>query len=118
MRLARPRFLALLALLLLPGCKVDSWVASWMIEPLEETRLAPVPLRAHRRIPPRSHETVLRGDAQLLREVFRVVLLREPANAGEFNAYLSPIAQGGSIEGVYNGIVYSGSYKQLEETAP
>jgi hypothetical protein len=63
-------------------------------------------------------ETELQGKAQLLHEMFRVVLLREPMGETEFMDFLSPLAQGGSLEGIYNGFVHSDRYLALEEHAP
>jgi hypothetical protein len=63
-------------------------------------------------------EAELQAKAQLLHEMFRVVLLREPVSENEFLDYLNPLAQGGSLEGVYNGFVHSDRYRALEENSP
>jgi hypothetical protein len=51
----------------------------------------------------------------LLHEMFQVVLLREPTGSGEFNSLWSPLVQGASIEGIYNGFVHSSRYSDLEQ---
>jgi hypothetical protein len=58
----------------------------------------------------------LREDAQLLHEMFQVVLLREPFGPDEFGAYVNSLSQGGSLEGIYNGFVNSEQYHKLEDT--
>jgi hypothetical protein len=55
-------------------------------------------------------------NTQLLREMFEVVLLREPYGAEEFGAYVNTLSQGGSLEGIYNGFVNSEQYHKLEQT--
>jgi hypothetical protein len=67
---------------------------------------------------PSGAETELQAKAQLLHEMFRVVLLREPMGENEFMEFLNPLAQGGSLEGIYNGFVHSDRYLALEEHAP
>jgi hypothetical protein len=56
-----------------------------------------------------------RSNAELLHEVFRVVLLREPATPGEFGTLLGSLNQGASFEGIYNGMTHSDSYRSLEQ---
>jgi hypothetical protein len=53
---------------------------------------------------------------QLLHEMFQVVLLREPYGPEEFGMYVNTLSQGGSLEGIYNGIVNSDYYHKLEGT--
>lgn len=58
---------------------------------------------------------------ELLREVFSIVLVRDPmspsANAGyraQFVGLLHTLNQGASLEGVYNGLTHSSAYRELE----
>lgn len=51
----------------------------------------------------------------MLHEMFEVVLLREPVGSGEFDSLWSPLLQGASVEGVYNGFVHSSHYQELEQ---
>lgn len=51
----------------------------------------------------------------LLHEMFEVVLLREPLGNGEFDSLWNPLLQGASIEGIYNGLVHSSRYLDLEQ---
>ncbi len=54
--------------------------------------------------------------SQLLHEMFQVVLLREPYGPEEFGIYVNTLSQGGSLEGIYNGMVNSEQYHKLENT--
>lgn len=106
---------------------MHSWILGWMPwKTAPAARPGGVILRRGARLltvgssraaPTAPDPATLKQDAQLLREVFHVVLLREPASSREFDAFMGPIAQGGSIEGTYNGIVNSTFYHNLEERA-
>jgi len=52
---------------------------------------------------------------KILDEMVRVVFLREPLSSKEFAGLLDVLNQGASFEGVYNGLVHSVEYRQLEE---
>jgi hypothetical protein len=56
-----------------------------------------------------------RNNGELLHEVFRVVLMREPAQQDGFPALLASLNQGSSFEGIYNGMTHSDIYRGLEE---
>lgn len=121
----------------LEGCELR--VHSWLADQLAQREPRPLPSAKHEQAkaaaPSRDHRRVrsvaqqkapalpaipaqqLKEDAQLLREVFRVVLLRDPSSPEEFNDILSALAQGGTIEGAYNGMVSSESYHALEAQA-
>lgn len=56
--------------------------------------------------------------AELLSEVFRVVLGVDPSRAPELYAgLLGSLIQGASLEGVYNGLVHSAEYREIERAA-
>jgi hypothetical protein len=55
-----------------------------------------------------------RAKAELLREVMAVTFMKEPSNRAEFKSYLSVLAQGGSLEGIYNGFTHASGYRELE----
>lgn len=55
-----------------------------------------------------------RANAELLRELFLVVLNRTPKNRAQFGNWLDTLNQGASLEGVYNGFVSSEYYRKLE----
>lgn len=57
-----------------------------------------------------------KANAELLNEVYRVVLLREPSK-GEFGSLVDTLNQGASIEGLYNGFTHSTAYRRLEAGA-
>jgi hypothetical protein len=54
---------------------------------------------------------------ELFYEVFKVVIQQEP-NAEIFSGYVNVLNQGASLEGVYNGLVHSSAYRQLEIRSP
>ena len=54
---------------------------------------------------------------QILKEMYRVVFLRETAGPAEYGALLSVLGQGASFEGVYNGLVANSEYRKLEAEA-
>lgn len=55
-------------------------------------------------------------NAEILQEMFRVVLLRDPKDRAEFGSYVDTLNQGASLEGVYNGYTHSNDYRKLELT--
>lgn len=118
-------FIPVIALVLpvlasLSGCRMElhSWVADWLSAG-RAPAMASAGLRSPSPSPSKaaqvSSDRLLRQDAQLLREMFHVVLLRDPSSVEEFGYFMGPITQGGSIEGTYNGIVNSDMYHRLEE---
>lgn len=54
-------------------------------------------------------------NAAYLKELFKVVLLRDLRNQEEFDKFMNVMDQGGSYEGIYNGLVYSQEYKDKEK---
>lgn len=77
-----------------------------------------VPQSQIKKAPPPQNveEKKLYESSQLLHEMFQVVLLREPYGPEEFGIYVNTLSQGGSLEGIYNGIVNSDQYHKLEST--
>lgn len=56
-------------------------------------------------------------NAELLNEMFRVVLLRDPASTTEFGSLVDTLNQGASFEGIYNGFTHSHAFRKLEFTS-
>src|SRR4051794_9299896 len=56
-----------------------------------------------------------KANAEILHEIFQVVFMHEPENHAEFGNWVDTLNQGASLEGVYNGLTHSSSYRQLEE---
>jgi len=54
---------------------------------------------------------------KILDEMVQTVFLRDPISPKEFAGLLDVLNQGASFEGVYNGLVHSTEYRQLEENA-
>ena len=63
---------------------------------------------------PSAAEAARQANAELLNELFQVVLLRAPLDEGEFGVFLGTLAQGASLEGVYNGFTHSAIYRNKE----
>jgi len=55
-----------------------------------------------------------KAHSEFLQEMYRVVLLREPESRIEFGNLVDTLNQGASIEGIYNGLIHSSSYRELE----
>ena len=72
---------------------------------------------------PESASTTLMGpagqqakaNAELLSEIYRVVLLSEPKGRSSFGNFVDSMNQGASLEGVYNGFVHSSLYREAEQ---
>jgi hypothetical protein len=56
-----------------------------------------------------------KANAELLHEVWKVVLIREPKDRSEFGSLVDTLNQGASFEGIYNGFTHSSDYRELEE---
>ncbi|MEK6705823.1 MAG: hypothetical protein AABZ06_08540 [Bdellovibrionota bacterium] len=56
--------------------------------------------------------------AELLREIFLVVLLDEPKDRSQFGNLVDALNQGASLEGIYNGLTHSAEYRKLETKGP
>ncbi len=54
-------------------------------------------------------------NGEFIRELYKVVLVKELKDENVFIRYMNVLDQGGHYEGVYNGIVYSYVYKNLEQ---
>lgn len=54
------------------------------------------------------------ANAEILQEMIRVVLLREPSDKANFSGFVDTMNQGLSIEGLYNGFTLSSDYRDLE----
>jgi hypothetical protein len=57
-----------------------------------------------------------KGNAEVLHEIYQVVLLHEPKSKSEFGSWLDVLNQGASFEGVYNGFTHSDEYGKLERS--
>lgn len=53
-------------------------------------------------------------NAEVFREIYEVIFAKEPKDRGEFGNWVDTLNQGASLEGVYNGLVYSKEYRRLE----
>lgn len=53
-------------------------------------------------------------NAELLKEMFLVVFVREPKSRAEFGSLVDTLNQGASLEGLYNGFTHSSDYRVLE----
>lgn len=53
-------------------------------------------------------------NSELLRELYRVVFLRDPSDKSMFGSYVDSLNQGASLEGLFNGFTHSGEYRSLE----
>lgn len=58
------------------------------------------------------------ANAELFREMFSVVLRREPQDRASFGNWVDTLNQGASLEGVYHGLVHSKDYEKLESSGP
>lgn len=54
-------------------------------------------------------------NADFIREMFRVVMIRDVRSREEFDKYMTMMDQGGHYEGIYNGVVYAADYKEKEK---
>ena len=54
-------------------------------------------------------------NAEIIKEMFKVVLNRELRSDEELAKYMNVMDQGGHFEGIYNGLVYSTEYKSDEK---
>ncbi len=57
-------------------------------------------------------------NAELLQEMYRIVLIREPKDRSEFGSLVDTLNQGASFEGLYNGFTHSADYRQMEHANP
>lgn len=88
---------------ILSSCNVQSVLTAWLTpQPTEHVS------------PPAHSQTNAELHAEFLRELFLVVLERQPHNQQEFLKYMNALYQGASYEGVYNGVVYSREYRNKE----
>ncbi|MEW6056141.1 MAG: hypothetical protein AB1540_05955 [Bdellovibrionota bacterium] len=111
---------SLIVLLLLPGCNpADNAVKffneniggkiGFKLEATEKNSPAPSPEPSptlsleHRRV-----------NGEFIKELFKVVVLRDLKSEEEFIKYMNVLDQGGHYEGIYNGIVYSSEYREKE----
>lgn len=59
-----------------------------------------------------------RENAELLAEMIRVVFGRDPKDPASFNQYHASLNQGASLEGILNGLLHSGAYREFETKSP
>lgn len=55
-----------------------------------------------------------KANAEIMHEIFKVVLMREPRNQTELANWVDVLNQGATFEGVYNGLTHSSDYRKLE----
>lgn len=67
---------------------------------------------------PSSESARTQANAEILQEMLRVVLLRDPQDRAYFASYVDTMNQGASIEGLYNGFTLSADYRDLEVRSP
>jgi hypothetical protein len=101
-------------LLLLAGCEVPPQWAEKLPPEARKLLGLELPETPAARKEPEVTPDGARMKAELLREVMAVTLMREPGNRAEFKGYLSVLAQGGSLEGIYNGFTHSSHWRELE----
>jgi hypothetical protein len=58
----------------------------------------------------------IRGE--VLKEMYQVVLQKEPQDLEEFSGYREAMVQGATFEGIYNGFTHSSNYRLLEMHHP
>lgn len=114
--LARLLLLSVLAFatVLLAGCERSP--AEFFEQAKREWRAAMTVLQGGRNPLRKKEQSASEVQAELVQEIFRVVLLRDPAERGEFTSYVDLLAQGASIEGVHNGLTHTDQYRKLEQT--
>jgi hypothetical protein len=115
-------FTGVASTLLLAGCElpepVQGWVASLTGGTPASKTVAPTVSAS-----PSLEEAIQRSarraqsNAEFLQEMFRVVLLKEAQGNPEFTALLDTLNQGATLEGVYNGLVHSAAYRELEASS-
>lgn len=54
-------------------------------------------------------------NAEFIREMFRVTLLRDVRSREEFDKYMNVMDQGGHYESIYNGVVYAAEFREKEK---
>lgn len=92
-------------------------VAGWNGEP--SASVSPAPSASASPEPQELGSTRARdakANAELLHEVYTVVLGREPKDRSEFGSLVDSMNQGASLEGMYNGFVHSMDYRRLESS--
>lgn len=63
-------------------------------------------------------ENSTRGNAELLAEMVRVSLMRDPRDPKLFSDYVQSVDQGASFEGILNGWLHSDDYRKYETQSP
>ncbi len=52
---------------------------------------------------------------EILSEIIQVIYDRQPKDSDQFENWVNALNQGASFEGVYNGLIHSSDYRQLEK---
>jgi hypothetical protein len=89
----------------LGGCQK---ISVWMTQTLQK----PVPQSSGTASIER--DAVARRNAELLQEIYRVVLLTNPSSPAAFGNWLDSMNQGATLEGIYNGFTRSDYQRSLE----
>jgi hypothetical protein len=117
-------FTIIIPMILLTGCNVDEVVTRitdavqvlfFSGNPAKTTGKGPATTKASL-----SALTAQRAkqNAEMLHEIYHVVYLQEPNNPREFASLVDSLNQGASLEGVYNGLIHSSDYRELEKAHP
>jgi hypothetical protein len=113
----------LIPLLLLSGCDVNE-VVSRITDAIQVLFTGTEhSLQAPRKNPTKESLSAIttqraKQNAEILHEIFRDVYVQEPSNAREFASLVDSLNQGASLEGVYNGLIHSSDYRELEKAHP
>jgi|GEM_PF-9621 len=91
---------------LAPGCEMPAFLQRKV---LSSTVSTTKPFTAEQRS---------RENSELLAELIRVVFGHEPKDVRSFSGYRASLDQGASLEGILNGLLHSGAYREIETTAP
>ena len=114
-------FSSLVLLTLLPACSVSPDMAKAFNDNLGpvlgiKLQVAPPPPVAKVVVPDAPELPTNRDvNADFIREVFHVVLLRDLRNSEEFDKYMNVMDQGGHYEAIYNGVIYASEFRDREK---
>jgi hypothetical protein len=104
-----------LAVLVLPGCDVDEVLNLFKPEAKEFHHLAGVPSVEPANASQMSHQEKLGFYRWLVTEMETQVYARTVIDPNDVAGWVNVLAQQGSIEGVYHGLVYSTDYGTLQQ---
>ncbi len=102
------------AFFLAPGCKFSDLKSMGRHHEASPTGVAPPPESDFLSAAARKS----RENSELLAEMIRVVFGRDPKDPQAFNQYHASLNQGASIEGILNGVMHTGAYRDFETSSP